>query len=67
MNHLNQALTELFKEARNGDTPIMVEREVEDIDEIVRIFRFDGWQESSMTQANPRARSASDPCRSRLP
>jgi hypothetical protein len=30
------ALTELFKEARNGDTPIMVERVVDDIDEIVR-------------------------------
>jgi type I restriction enzyme R subunit len=36
----------LFEEARNGDTPIMVEREVEDIDEIVRIVRFDGWQET---------------------
>ena len=41
MNHLNRTLTELFKEARSGDTPIMVVREVEDIDEIVGIFRFD--------------------------
>ncbi|MCG2795238.1 MAG: HsdR family type I site-specific deoxyribonuclease [Actinomycetia bacterium] len=38
------ALTELFEEARNPDTPIMVERVVSDIDEIVRIVRFDGWQ-----------------------
>jgi type I restriction enzyme R subunit len=45
MNHLKQALAELFEEARNGDTPIMVKRVVEDIDEIVRIVRFDEWQE----------------------
>lgn len=38
------ALTELFQEVRNSDTPIMVERIVDDIDEIVRIVRFDGWQ-----------------------
>lgn len=38
------ALTELFEEAKNDETPIMVERVVNDIDEIVRIVRFDGWQ-----------------------
>jgi type I restriction enzyme R subunit len=38
------ALTELFEEAKNKDTPIIVERVVNDIDEIVRIVRFDGWQ-----------------------
>ena len=38
------ALTELFEEARNPDTPIIVERVVTDIDEIVRYVRFDGWQ-----------------------
>jgi len=38
------ALTELFEEAKNSDTPIMVERVVNDIDEIVRVVRFDGWQ-----------------------
>ena len=38
------ALTELFEEVRNDDTPIMVERIVNDIDEIVRYVRFDGWQ-----------------------
>ncbi|WP_420615962.1 type I restriction endonuclease subunit R [Candidatus Palauibacter sp.] len=38
------ALTELFEEVRNDDTPIMVERIVNDIDEIVKYVRFDGWQ-----------------------
>jgi len=38
------ALTELFEKAKNGDTPIMVRRVVDDIDEIVRAVRFDGWQ-----------------------
>ena len=38
------ALTELFEEAKNGETPVMVARIVDDIDEIVRQVRFDGWQ-----------------------
>lgn len=38
------ALTELFEQAKNGDTPVMVKRIVNDIDEIVRAVRFDGWQ-----------------------
>lgn len=38
------ALTELFQEVRTPETPIMVERVVNDIDEIVRYVRFDGWQ-----------------------
>ena len=38
------ALTELFEETRNGRTPIIVERIVNDIDSIVRRVRFDGWQ-----------------------
>jgi len=38
------ALTQLFEEARSGDTPVMVQRVVDDIDEIVRAVRFDGWQ-----------------------
>ena len=38
------ALTELFEAARNEDTPIIVERVVNDIDEIVREVRFEGWQ-----------------------
>jgi len=41
------ALTALFEEVRNPETPIVVERLVADIDEIVRIVRFDGWQTTS--------------------
>jgi len=37
-------LTELFNEARCENTPILVERLVNDIDEIVRHVRFNGWQ-----------------------
>jgi type I restriction enzyme R subunit len=40
------ALTELFEETRNEKTPIIVERVVNDIDEIVRIVRFPGWQQT---------------------
>ena len=38
------ALTELFESVKTGETPIVVERVVADIDEIVRHVRFDGWQ-----------------------
>ncbi|XEC95677.1 type I restriction endonuclease subunit R [Paenibacillus tarimensis] len=38
------ALTELFDGLRNSKTPIIVERIVSDIDDIVKIVRFDGWQ-----------------------
>lgn len=38
------ALTELFTEVKNGKTPMVVERIVTDIDEIVRLVRFPGWQ-----------------------
>ena len=41
------ALTELFEEVRNQDTPIVVERVVNRIDEIVRVVRFPGWQTTS--------------------
>ena len=42
--HGKTALTEVFEEARNPNMPIIVERVVNDIDEIVRMIRFDGWQ-----------------------
>ena len=41
------ALTALFEEVRNEQTPIVVERVVTEIDEIVRVVRFDGWQDTS--------------------
>ena len=37
------ALTDLFEEARNDRTPILVERVVSDIDEIVRHMRHEAW------------------------
>lgn len=46
-NRGKAALTELFNEVKNEKTPIMVERVVNDIDEIVRIVRFPGWQQTS--------------------
>jgi type I restriction enzyme R subunit len=38
------ALTELFQQVRGTETPIIVERIVDDIDDIVRKIRFEGWQ-----------------------
>lgn len=38
------ALTELFEEAKGRNTPIIVERIVNDIDSVVKIVRFEGWQ-----------------------
>ena len=41
------ALTALFQKVKNDNTPIIVERIVNDIDGIVRIVRFPGWQNTS--------------------
>jgi len=41
------ALTELFNGVRNRNTPVIVERIVADIDSIVKIVRFDGWQNTT--------------------
>ena len=41
------ALTELFLELKTDKTPAVVERIVNDIDAIVRIVRFPGWQNSN--------------------
>ncbi len=40
------ALSELFADVKNRNTPVIVERIVEDIDEIVKIVRFPGWQDT---------------------
>jgi type I restriction enzyme R subunit len=40
------ALTELFLELKTDQTPAVVERIVADIDSIVRIVRFPGWQKT---------------------
>ena len=41
------ALTALFEEVKNGSTPVIVGRIVNDIDSIVKAVRFDGWQHTS--------------------
>ncbi|MDX1699060.1 MAG: HsdR family type I site-specific deoxyribonuclease [Melioribacteraceae bacterium] len=41
------ALTELFLEISTDETPAVVERIVEDIDAIVRVVRFPGWQKTN--------------------
>lgn len=41
------ALTELFNGVKNKSTPIIVERIVADIDSIVKIVRFEGWQSTT--------------------
>ena len=41
------ALTELFNGIKNKSTPVIVERFVADIDSIVKIVRFDGWQSTT--------------------
>jgi type I restriction enzyme R subunit len=38
------ALTELFQEIKSEETPAVVERIVNDIDAIVKLVRYDGWQ-----------------------
>ena len=46
-NQAKNALTELFANAKTEKTPVMVERLVNDIDEIVRLVRFPGWQQTT--------------------
>ncbi len=41
------ALTELFLELKNDETPAVVERIVSDIDAIVRVVNFPGWQDTT--------------------
>ena len=41
------ALTELFNGIKTPQTPIIVERLVNDIDNIVKIVRFNGWQNTT--------------------
>ena len=41
------ALTELFLELKTDSTPAVVERIVSDIDAIVRVVRFPGWQKTN--------------------
>lgn len=54
INKAKAALTELFEGIKNAKTPIVVERIVEDIDNIVKIVRFDGWQNTTTGQKEVR-------------
>lgn len=47
MHFAKAALTELFLESKTSQTPAVVERIVSDIDEIVHIVRFPGWQNTA--------------------
>jgi type I restriction enzyme, R subunit len=38
------ALTELFESLKGDETPIIVENVVNEVDEVVRAVRFEGWQ-----------------------
>jgi type I restriction enzyme R subunit len=40
------ALTELFNNVKNSSTPIIVERIVNRIDDVVKIVRFPGWKDT---------------------
>jgi type I restriction enzyme R subunit len=40
------ALTELFQSVKNSETPVIVERVVADIDDIVKQVRFPEWQQT---------------------
>ena len=48
------ALTELFNELKTTNTHVIVERIVADIDSIVRIVRFDGWQTTAQGEREVR-------------
>ncbi|WP_233120632.1 type I restriction endonuclease subunit R [Boudabousia liubingyangii] len=41
------ALSELFETVKSEETPIIVDKVVEEIDNVVRQVRFDGWQSTS--------------------
>lgn len=41
------ALTELFQRVKGQSAPVMVERIVTDIDDIARLVRFPGWQNTA--------------------
>jgi type I restriction enzyme R subunit len=41
------SLSELFAESKSENTPVIVERIVNDIDEIVRLVRFPDWQSTT--------------------
>ena len=45
VSHLSKTISN-SEEAKNAKTPVIVERIVDEIDGIVRIVRFPGWQDT---------------------
>jgi type I restriction enzyme R subunit len=45
-NQAIAALTDLFQSVKNAETPVIVERVVSDIDDIVKQVRFPDWQQT---------------------
>jgi len=44
VDNTKEALTKLFLECKVDTTPVILEKIVSDIDEVVKVTRFDGWQ-----------------------
>jgi len=44
VDNTKEALTKLFLECKVDTTPLIIEKIVNDIDEVVKVTRFDGWQ-----------------------
>lgn len=47
VDNTKEALTKLFLECKVETTPVIIEKIVGDIDEVVKVTRFDGWQWSN--------------------
>ncbi len=44
VDNSKEALTKLFEEAKVEKTPVIIKQIVEDIDDVVKVTRFEGWQ-----------------------
>ncbi len=44
VDNSKEALTQLFEECKVEKTPIIIKQIVEDIDDVVKVTRFEGWQ-----------------------
>jgi len=44
VDNSKEMLTKLFEEAKVPKTPVIIKQIVEDIDDVVKVTRFDGWQ-----------------------
>ena len=44
VDNSKEALTQLFEECKVEKTPVIIKQIVEDIDDVVKVTRFEGWQ-----------------------